>query len=86
MSARRAERKASPLFELAHVLVRLNHIAHCIVNANHGIMWMAEKFCVVDCIRPGVPQATECQRIGNQIDAAFIFARAHFVNVYFLFR
>jgi hypothetical protein len=49
-------------------------------------MWMAEKFCVVDCIRPGVPQATECQRIGNQIDAAFIFARAHFVNVYFLFR
>jgi hypothetical protein len=38
MSARRAERKASPLFEIARVLVRLNHIARFIVNANHGIM------------------------------------------------
>jgi hypothetical protein len=27
MSARRAERKASPLFELARVLVRFDHIA-----------------------------------------------------------
>jgi hypothetical protein len=24
---------------------------------------------------------TEWQRIGNQVDAAFIFARTHFVNV-----
>ena len=29
-----------------------------------------------------VPQATERQRIGNQIDAAFVFARADFVNVH----
>ena len=29
-----------------------------------------------------VPQLTEGQRIGNQIDAAMIFARAHFVNVH----
>jgi hypothetical protein len=28
----------SPLFELARVLVRLDHIARFIVNANHGIM------------------------------------------------
>jgi hypothetical protein len=28
----------SPLFELARVLVRLNHIARVIVNPNHGIM------------------------------------------------
>jgi hypothetical protein len=26
-------------------------------------------------------QATEWQHIGNEIDTAFIFARAHFVNV-----
>jgi hypothetical protein len=28
MSARRAERKASPFFEIALVLVRLDHVAH----------------------------------------------------------
>jgi hypothetical protein len=48
-----------------------------------------ERICVVpnNC-RPAikndssaVPQPTEWQRIGNQIDAAMIFARAHIVNV-----
>jgi hypothetical protein len=29
-----------------------------------------------------MPQPTEWQRIGNQIDAAFIFARTDFVNVH----
>jgi hypothetical protein len=29
---------ALPLFELARVLVRLNHVARFIVNANHRIM------------------------------------------------
>jgi hypothetical protein len=38
MSARRAERKASPLSEIARVLVRFDHFASVIVNANHGIM------------------------------------------------
>jgi hypothetical protein len=38
MSARRAERKASPLSELSCLLVRLDHVARSIVNANHGIM------------------------------------------------
>jgi hypothetical protein len=37
-----------------------------------------------DCVRLGVPQATEWQRIGNQIDAAMIFTRADFVNVHHL--
>jgi len=37
--------------------------------------------CVADCIRLAVSQATEWQRIGNQIDAAMIFAGADFVNV-----
>jgi hypothetical protein len=38
--------------------------------------------CVPDCIRFAVTaQATEWQRIGNQINAAMIFARADFVNV-----
>jgi hypothetical protein len=30
--------KITPLFENALVLVRLNHVATVIVNANHGIM------------------------------------------------
>jgi hypothetical protein len=37
MSARRAERKASPLFEIARVLVRLDHVARRIVNPNHKL-------------------------------------------------
>jgi hypothetical protein len=37
MSTRRAERKASPLFELTRLLVRLDHAASRIVDANHGI-------------------------------------------------
>ena len=37
--------------------------------------------CVTDCTRLVVPQPTEWQRIGNQIDAAMIFARADFVKV-----
>ena len=38
MSARSAERKASPLFELACVLVRFDHVARFIVKANPRIM------------------------------------------------
>jgi len=32
-----------------------------------------------------VPQATEWQRIGNEIDTAMIFARADFINVHIIF-
>jgi hypothetical protein len=28
----------SPLFEIARVLVRLDHVASVIVNANHGVI------------------------------------------------
>ena len=38
-------------------------------------------YCVADCVWRAVPQPTEWQRIGNQIDAAMIFARSHFVKV-----
>jgi hypothetical protein len=34
-SARRAERKASPLFEIVLVFLRLDRVAYSIVNANH---------------------------------------------------
>jgi hypothetical protein len=58
-----------PLFELARVLVRLDHIASVIVNANHGIVWAAVEFrvvdCVPDCIRFAVLKATEWQHLGD---------------------
>jgi hypothetical protein len=36
---RDAAPQSSPLFELARVLVRLDHLACSIVNATHDIMW-----------------------------------------------
>jgi hypothetical protein len=33
-------------------------------------------------LRTTVPQATEWQHVGNEINAAMIFARADFVNVH----
>jgi hypothetical protein len=35
----------------------------------------------LDCVWLAVPQATEWQRIGEEIDGVMIFARSHFVNV-----
>jgi hypothetical protein len=35
-----------------------------------------------ETIQIAIPQTTEWQRIGNQIDTAMIFTRAHFVNVF----
>src|SRR5437773_6271801 len=71
------------LLEIARVLVCLDHVAGGIVNANHGIVRAAAKHRVADCvtdrIRLSVPQATEWQRVGNQIDAAMIFTRSEFV-------
>jgi len=67
------------------VLVRFDHVASGIINENHGIMRAAAMLRVSDCVRDSIrlaiPQPTEWQRIGNQIDAAFILARADFVNV-----
>jgi hypothetical protein len=53
-------------FELALVLVRLDHVARLIVNANHSIMRAAAKLGVVDGVaRVLIPQATEWHSIGN---------------------
>jgi hypothetical protein len=38
--------------------------------------------CIAQCIRLAIPQPIEWQRIGNEIDAAFVFARPDFVNVH----
>jgi hypothetical protein len=60
------------------LFVRFDHVASRIVNANHGIMRPAETFSISDgVIGLVVPQLPEWQRIGNQIDAAFIFARTN---------
>jgi hypothetical protein len=73
------------LFKLACALVRFDHIASRIVNANHGAMGAAAMFCVTECIRDcvwlAVPEPTERQRTGKQIDAEMIFKRSHFLNV-----
>jgi hypothetical protein len=37
--------------------------------------------CIRDGIGIAIPEPTEWQRIGNEINAAFIFARADFVKV-----
>ena len=71
----------SPLFELARVLVRLDHVAPIAsYNANHSTVRPAEKLrvtnCVADHVQLAVQQPTEGKRVGNQIDTAFIFARA----------
>jgi hypothetical protein len=50
-----------------------------IVNANHS---PAAKFRVVDCFaRLQVPQATEWERIGDEIDDALVAARGAFRKV-----
>lgn len=55
-----------PLLEIAGALVRLNQIANGIVNANHCRVRSTVKLRVLDCvIRPGIPQPTEWQRIGD---------------------
>jgi len=47
-------------------------------------------FCIADCVGDSVniavPQPSEWQRIGNQIDAAFVFALADFVEVHLALR
>jgi hypothetical protein len=46
---RRDASKNSRLFEIARVLMRLDHVSRFIVNANHGIM-AAVKLGVTDCV------------------------------------
>jgi hypothetical protein len=58
-----ARRKLLPLFEIARLLVRFDHIAGFIINVNHGIMWAAEKLGVPDRVRGGfrpiIPKPTD---------------------------
>jgi hypothetical protein len=62
------------------VLVRLHYVANFIVNANYSIMRTAVELRVADCIIwRVVPQATEWQRVGKQIEAAIVVARSEFV-------
>jgi hypothetical protein len=69
------------VLELPRVLVRFDHVARFIVNTNHSVMGAAAVLRVIDCrARVLIPQPTERQRIGNQIDAAFVFARSDFVK------
>src|SRR5215813_3575587 len=60
-----------PLFEIAGVFVRLDHIVRCIVNANHRIMRAAVMRCGSDCVGDSVSidiqEPTEWQSIGNVI-------------------
>jgi hypothetical protein len=60
--------RPSPLFELARVLVRLDHIASVIVNANHSIMRTGSKLgvtdCIADCVRLAVREPGEWRRVG----------------------
>ena len=62
--------KNLPLFEIDGVLVRLDHVACFIVNANQGIVLMAAMFGVSDCVRNRIlitiPEPTERQRIRNR--------------------
>lgn len=77
-------------FEIPVVLVRLDHIASLIVNPNDSIMRSISPIpkmlpqstavlrvidCVADCVWLSVPQRTEWQHIGTQINAAMIFAQ-----------
>jgi hypothetical protein len=75
----------SPLFEIALLLVRLNYLAGRVVNSNHGMVRSAEKlrviYSVAGGVRPAIPKSPEWQHIGNEINAAFVSARAHFVSV-----
>jgi hypothetical protein len=70
------------------VLVLFDHVASGIVNADHRIVRATVMLCVpnriADRVRPALPQPTERQHVGNQIDAAFIFARVDFVSVHCL--
>jgi len=56
------------------MVVRHDHIARLIVNANHGIMRAAGMLGVADCVADGVRLAiakpTERQHIGNQVFCA----------------
>jgi len=54
-------------FGISLVFMCLDHVGGFIEHANHNIMRSTAKLrafdCMAGCIRPGVPEATEWQRI-----------------------
>ena len=63
--------------------MRCDHVASFIVNADHGGMSPAAMLSISDyMIQLGIPQPTEWQRVGDEIKAAFVSTRSHFVNVH----
>ena len=44
--------RADSLFEIANVLVGLDHVARFIEYAKHSVMCAVEKPCVADCLCP----------------------------------
>ena len=57
-------------------------------KANHSIVGAGAKLrvvnCFADCVWLAVPEATKWQRIGDQIDAAFVFTGTDLASVHFL--
>jgi hypothetical protein len=47
----------SRLSEIARMLVRLDHVASFIVNANHSVVWAAVELRLVDCDFPRFPHS-----------------------------
>jgi hypothetical protein len=66
--------ETSRLFELARVLVRLDHVASFIVNADHGIVRAAVEFrvadCIADCVWLAVPRQSKW-RFDRKINRGF---------------
>ena len=64
---------AQPQCRLPELLVRVDHFARVIVDADDGmirstaVLRVSDRVC--DGVCPGIPQATEWQRIGNEIHA-----------------
>jgi hypothetical protein len=74
-------RMASPLFEIATVPASRSRCrTHRKRASQHYVNRVSD--CIAYRVRLGVPQPTERQRIADETDAAFIFARADFVNVH----
>jgi hypothetical protein len=60
---------------------RKKHLPNNYVTKSDQIDQMLAVLRVADRIRFAIPQPTEWQRIGNQIDAAGIFTGSHFISV-----
>jgi len=60
-----------------------DYLSGIIVNVDHGFMCATIEFRVIDRVSLfGVPEPTEWEHIGNEINAAMIFTRSDFVNVH----